>query len=88
MAPRVIPLGEGGTHHKQNAAELDSLQFGVGAQRGLGAIILTTQVTLNTPVAFASLVWISVVGLLLYGVTDLITRRIAPWAEELRREIV
>jgi NitT/TauT family transport system permease protein len=36
---------------------------------------------MNTPVAFAALVWISVVGLAVYGAVVLMTRWIAPWAE-------
>ena len=36
---------------------------------------------LGTPVAFAALVWISVVGLALYGAVGLAARRWAPWAE-------
>ena len=35
----------------------------VASQRGLGYVIITTQSSMNTPVAFAALVWISVVGL-------------------------
>jgi NitT/TauT family transport system permease protein len=36
---------------------------------------------MNTPVAFAALVWISVVGLAVYGAVVLAARWIAPWAE-------
>ncbi len=52
----------------------------VASQRGLGTVIVTTQVTLNTAVAFASLVWISVLGLVLYGIVDLVARWLTPWA--------
>jgi len=37
----------------------------VASQAGLGMVIVNAQTNLNTPVAFAALVWISVVGLLL-----------------------
>jgi NitT/TauT family transport system permease protein len=53
----------------------------VASQKGLGYVIITTQGSMNTPVAFAALVWISVVGLAVYGAVVLAARRIAPWAE-------
>lgn len=53
----------------------------VASQQGLGYVIITTQGSMNTPVAFAALVWISVVGLAVYGLVVLAARRIAPWAE-------
>src|SRR5216683_2142746 len=40
----------------------------VASQAGLGMVIVNAQTNLNTPVAFAALVWISLVGLALYGV--------------------
>lgn len=53
----------------------------VASQRGLGYVIITTQASLNTPAAFAALVWISVVGLALYGAVAAGARWLAPWAE-------
>jgi NitT/TauT family transport system permease protein len=53
----------------------------VASQRGLGYVIITTQGSLNTPVAFAALVWISAVGLAVYGAVVLAARWIAPWAD-------
>jgi NitT/TauT family transport system permease protein len=53
----------------------------VASQKGLGYVIITTQGSMNTPVAFAALVWISVIGLAVYGSVVLAARRIAPWAE-------
>ena len=53
----------------------------VASQKGLGYVIITTQGSMNTPVAFAALVWISVIGLAVYGAVALAARRIAPWAE-------
>ena len=53
----------------------------VASQRGLGYLITTTQSSMNTSLAFAALVWISVVGLLLYGLVVLAARLWAPWAE-------
>ena len=53
----------------------------VASQKGLGYVIVTTQSSMNTSVAFAALIWISVVGLLLYGAVVLAAQVWAPWAE-------
>jgi NitT/TauT family transport system permease protein len=53
----------------------------VASQQGLGYVIITTQGSMNTPVAFAALVWISLVGLAVYGLVVLAARCIAPWAD-------
>jgi NitT/TauT family transport system permease protein len=53
----------------------------VASQAGLGMVIVNAQTNLNTPVAFAALLWISVIGLLLYGAVGLAARRWAPWAD-------
>jgi NitT/TauT family transport system permease protein len=53
----------------------------VASQRGLGYVIITTQSSMNTPAAFASLVWISVLGLALYGLVAGLSRVLVPWAE-------
>ncbi|MEJ7687008.1 MAG: ABC transporter permease [Variovorax sp.] len=54
----------------------------VASQRGLGYVIITTQSSMNTPAAFAALVWISILGLLLYGAVAALSRLLAPWAED------
>jgi NitT/TauT family transport system permease protein len=53
----------------------------VASQAGLGMVIVNAQTNLNTPVAFAALVWISIVGLALYGAVGLVARWWAPWAQ-------
>lgn len=53
----------------------------IASQRGLGYVIINAQTTLNTPTAFAALLWISVIGLVTYGVVSLLGRWLAPWAE-------
>jgi NitT/TauT family transport system permease protein len=53
----------------------------IASQKGLGYVIITTQGSMNTPVAFAALVWISVIGLAVYGAVVLAARLIAPWAD-------
>lgn len=58
----------------------------IASQRGLGYVIINAQTTLNTPTAFAALLWISVIGLLAYGSVSLLGRWLAPWAEGDRNE--
>jgi NitT/TauT family transport system permease protein len=53
----------------------------VASQAGLGYVIITTQSSMNTVVAFAALAWISVLGLLLFGAVGAMARLLAPWAE-------
>ena len=53
----------------------------VASQAGLGFVIVTTQSSMNTPVAFAALAWISIIGLLLYGAVSGIAAIAAPWAQ-------
>src|SRR4029077_19125253 len=53
----------------------------VASQAGLGMVIVNAQTSLNDPVAFAALVWISIVGLVLYGAVGLVARWWAPWAQ-------
>lgn len=52
----------------------------VASERGLGALIITGGVTLQTPSIFASLILISVLGLALYGIVVAVERVVAPWA--------
>jgi NitT/TauT family transport system permease protein len=55
----------------------------VASQRGLGYVIINAQMTLNTPVAFVALIWISIIGLAAYGSVSIAGRWLAPWAEGL-----
>jgi len=54
----------------------------VASQRGLGYVIITTQSSMNTPVAFAALVWISIVGLALFAAVAALSRWLVPWAAD------
>ena len=53
----------------------------VASQSGLGYVIITSQSSMNTPLAFGALVWISILGLVLYGAVAALSRVLAPWAE-------
>ncbi|HSH90985.1 MAG TPA: ABC transporter permease [Ramlibacter sp.] len=52
----------------------------VASERGLGSLIITGGVTMQTASIFASLVLISFMGLALYGVVVAVERIVAPWA--------
>lgn len=52
----------------------------VASERGLGSLIITSGVTMETAPIFASLLLISALGLALYGVVVLAERIVAPWA--------
>ena len=53
----------------------------VASERGLGSIIITSGVTMETAPIFASLMLISALGLALYGLVVLAERIVAPWAQ-------
>jgi NitT/TauT family transport system permease protein len=53
----------------------------VASQAGLGYVIITTQSSMNTAVAFAALAWISILGLVLFGAVSALSRVLAPWSE-------
>ena len=52
----------------------------VASERGLGSLIITGGVTMETASIFASLILISAMGLVLYGLVVAVERMIAPWA--------
>jgi NitT/TauT family transport system permease protein len=54
----------------------------IASQGGLGNVEISTQVSLNTALAFASLFWLSLVGLVLYWAIDVVARISMPWARE------
>lgn len=56
----------------------------IASQEGLGNLILSTQVTLNTAIGFAALFWISLLGLILYWAIDVSGKLFVPWASPKR----
>ena len=52
----------------------------VASERGLGSLIITGGVTMQTASIFASLILISALGLVLYGLVVAVERIVAPWA--------
>lgn len=53
----------------------------VASERGLGSLIITSGVTMETAPIFASLILISVLGLVLYGAVVAAEHYVAPWAQ-------
>lgn len=51
----------------------------VGANRGLGYVILQSQGTYNTPRVFAAILILTVIGIVYYQLVDLIERKAMPW---------
>jgi NitT/TauT family transport system permease protein len=52
----------------------------VASEKGLGSLIITGGVTMQTASIFASLTLISVLGLVLYGLVVAVEHVVAPWA--------
>jgi NitT/TauT family transport system permease protein len=52
----------------------------VGGNRGLGYLILVANQDLDTPLAFAALLILSVVGIILYALIELAERLFIPWS--------
>lgn len=51
----------------------------LGSTKGLGAVLVVAAGTLNTPLVFAALVVLSVLGVLVYWLIELIERVAVPW---------
>lgn len=59
----------------------------VGANRGLGYLIVVANAELRLDMSFAAILLLSVMGFALYGAVVLVQRLIAPWSSELGEEI-
>lgn len=57
----------------------------VAGQSGLGYVITAVQSSLQTDIALAAMFWISVIGLVLYGLVDLVGRWVVPWSDPKNR---
>ena len=54
----------------------------IGSNQGLGNLLLTANSQLNTPLVWASLVVLSVLGMILYGAVVLAEKILMPWAPD------
>lgn len=51
----------------------------VGANKGLGYVVLQAQGTYQTPLVFAAITCLSVLGVILFNAIDAVERRVLPW---------
>jgi len=53
----------------------------VGSMSGLGNLLLTANSQLDSPLAWAALIWLSVLGILLFAAVVVAERIVMPWSE-------
>jgi NitT/TauT family transport system permease protein len=53
----------------------------VGSLNGLGNLLLTANSQLDSPLAWAALVWLSVLGIVLFAAVVAVERLVMPWSE-------
>jgi NitT/TauT family transport system permease protein len=53
----------------------------VGSLNGLGNLLLTANAQLDSPLAWAALVWLSVLGIVLFATVVAVERLVMPWSE-------
>ena len=53
----------------------------IGSINGLGNVLLSANSQLDSPLAWAALVWLSAIGILLFGLVVLAERLVMPWSE-------
>ena len=58
----------------------------VGADKGLGYLLLWSNANLDTPLLFAVLLCLMVIGLLLYYAVEFLERRLIPWHVSVRAD--
>lgn len=56
----------------------------VGSLNGLGNLLLTANSQLDSPLAWAALIWLSVLGILLFAAVVLAERIVMPWSQTAR----
>jgi NitT/TauT family transport system permease protein len=56
----------------------------VGSMSGLGNLLLTANSQLDSPLAWAALIWLSVLGILLFAAVVAAERIVMPWADAAR----
>jgi len=53
----------------------------VGSLNGLGNLLLTANAQLDSPLAWAALIWLSILGILLFAAVVLAERLVMPWSQ-------
>lgn len=57
----------------------------VGANEGLGFLIIIAQTSLNTDMAYAAIILVSLIGMLFYGLITALEYLLLPWARETKK---
>ena len=80
--PAAFPFIFSGAKVAVTLAVIDAVigEF-VGSVSGLGNLLLTANSQLDSALAWAALVWLSILGILLFGAVALAQRLLMPWAE-------
>ena len=55
----------------------------VGSASGLGNLLLSANSQLDGPLAWAALIWLSLIGIILFSVVAAAERVLMPWAQDL-----
>ena len=53
----------------------------VGSTAGLGNLLMSANSQLDSPLAWAALIWLSLLGILLFAAVALVERVVTPWAD-------
>jgi NitT/TauT family transport system permease protein len=53
----------------------------VGSLNGLGNLLLSANAQLDSPLAWAALIWLSVLGIVLFAAVVAVERLVMPWSE-------
>jgi NitT/TauT family transport system permease protein len=54
----------------------------IASDKGLGSVIISSQTTLSTPAIFGSLIWITIIGMGLFWVVEILERVLMPWERQ------
>jgi len=60
----------------------------VGADQGLGYVLLLASGNLNAPLLFAVLILMSIIGIVLFLLVELLERLVIPWHASRRNNLV
>ncbi|MGH3098275.1 MAG: ABC transporter permease [Streptosporangiales bacterium] len=86
--PNALPFAFGGLKIGMTLAVIGAIigEF-VGANKGLGFILIQANTQLNTDLAYAALIIVSLIGLVLYGIVTWLEHLLLPWAREQKEQV-
>lgn len=85
--PNALPFAFSGLKVGMTLAVIGAIigEF-VGANKGLGFLIVLANTQLNTDMAYAALILLSIIGVVLYGLVAWAERLLLPWARESKEQ--